>query len=249
MSRILILSDNREMLAYVFGLATRKPSANASFTYACSPGGLSDLADTLPGNALREIDVRAEGSALVLAYDLVLSIHCKQLFPPGVVSSVRCVNLHPGFNPYNRGWFPQVFSILNGLPAGATLHEMDAQLDHGRILGQREVELHRWDTSHSAYQRILAAEQALLEKHWDAVCQGTWSASQPSEEGNLNKLRDYRRLCGLDLEEVVTMGQAIDRLRALTHPPYRNAFFVDPVTGRRVYVQISLEPSEPSAGP
>ena len=46
-------------------------------------------------------------------FSLVISLHCKQLFPSQLVKAVRCINVHPGFNPYNRGWFPQVFSIIN----------------------------------------------------------------------------------------------------------------------------------------
>src|SRR5690349_163732 len=70
----------------------------------------------------------------VAAADVVISLHSKQIFPPGLVSGARCVNVHPGLNPFNRGWTPHVFSLVNGLPAGATIHEIDAEIDHGAII-------------------------------------------------------------------------------------------------------------------
>jgi methionyl-tRNA formyltransferase len=45
-------------------------------------------------------------SDLKESYHLILSFNCKQIFPADLVSSVTCKNVHPGFNPYNRGWFP-----------------------------------------------------------------------------------------------------------------------------------------------
>ena len=40
---------------------------------------------------------------------------------------------------------------------------------------------------------------------------------------------------------VKTLGSAIDLLRALTHDKYANAYFIDPMTGSKVYVKILLE--------
>ena len=41
------------------------------------------------------------------------------LFPRG------CINLHPAFLPYNRGNYPNVWSIVDKTPAGVTLHYID----------------------------------------------------------------------------------------------------------------------------
>ena len=53
------------------------------------------------------LNVHKQVSNITKNYNLVMSIHCKQLFPTELVNNVRCVNVHPGLNPYNRGWFPQ----------------------------------------------------------------------------------------------------------------------------------------------
>lgn len=185
------------------------------------------------------VNLKRDSGAIAADYELVFSVHCKQLFPPCLVRGVRCINLHPGLNPHNRGWYPQVFSIINGLPAGATLHEIDEQLDHGPIIDQEEVPIRAWDTSLTTYLRIQAAEVNLLRKNLLAVVSGTYTTRLPSSIGNVNLKADFRKLCQLDLSARMTMGDAINRLRALTHGDYANAYFEVP--DGKVYVQISLE--------
>ena len=190
------------------------------------------------------LNVRDENQMLIDNYDLVLSIHCKQLFPPQLVDGVRCVNVHPGLNPYNRGWFPQVFSIVTGLPSGVTIHEIDNELDHGPIITQREYKIQSWDTSGSAYQKIMNIEKELVLEWFTAIRDQTYLAVSPKEEGNLNYKNDFDLLKHIDLSEQGSFGDFINRLRALTHDDFRNAYFIDD-SGKKVFVKISLEPEEP----
>jgi methionyl-tRNA formyltransferase len=190
----------------------------------------------------RVMDIKNNVDHLAQHYDLIFSVHCKQIFPAILVKTVRCVNLHPGLNPYNRGWFPQVFSIMNGLPLGATLHEMDEGVDSGPVIAQKEVPVYAHDTSKTAYDRVIRAELDLLDAHLPAVLSGNYETFQPAE-GNYNSISDYRRLCEIPLDASATYGQVINHLRALTHEPYANAWFVD-ANGQRVYIKIALSPSE-----
>jgi len=173
---------------------------------------------------------------------LVLSLHCKQLFPAEMVKSIRCINVHPGYNPHNRGWFPQVFSILNNKKAGASIHEIDEQLDHGAIICQQEVQIEKWDTSLTAYLKIQDVEVQLLRENLTAILEGNYKTHVPIEEGNINLKKDFDSLCKIDLEKHVTMSKAIDYLRALTHGNYKNGYFIDENTGKKIYVTISLTP-------
>ena len=55
----------------------------------------------------KPINLKKQTEEFFDSYDLFLSLHCKQLFPDELVLNHRCINIHPGLNPYNRGWFPQ----------------------------------------------------------------------------------------------------------------------------------------------
>lgn len=173
-------------------------------------------------------------------YDLFLSLHCKQLFPDELVSNYRCVNIHPGLNPYNRGWYPQAFSIVNKQPVGVTIHEMDRELDHGPIIVQREVKIFENDTSIDVYKRIQNLEIEMLQEYLPQILMDNYDVKYCESEGNVNYKSDFDKLCQLDLNEKGTFRHFLDILRATTFPPYKNAYFIDE-KGERVWISINIE--------
>jgi len=234
-TRTLVVTDNPELLAAFQRLV--QEWVEHHFRYAHSFNNRNPAQLVQMGCA--SVNVKAEADRIIQDFDLVFSLHCKQIFPAKLVNAVRCVNLHPGLNPHNRGWFPQVFSILNGLPAGATLHEMVEEVDRGPVIAQQVVELRADDTSRTAYDRIQQAEIMLLEQWLPQVLMGDYTTTETSA-GNYNGIADFKALCPIDREETGTFGEFIDRLRALSHPPYRNAFFYDE-DGKRVYLTLQLD--------
>lgn len=230
-TRTLILTDN----PYACDLAFELNELYGDIEVFQSPNG------TL--KEIRQINVRKQTDHIISSYDLVISIHCKQLFPAKLVNGIRCINVHPGLNPHNRGWYPQVFSIINGLPSGVTIHEIDEDLDHGPIIAQQAYEIQSWDTSGSAYKKIMAIERALVLEHFVAIRDRNYEAITPSQQGNLNYKKDFEELREIDLNATATFGQVINRLRALTHDNFNNAYFSDPA-GNKVFVKITLEKSQ-----
>lgn len=74
----------------------------------------------------------------------------------------RIINIHPSLLPK----FPGLESWKQALAAGekvtgCTVHYVDAQIDHGEILGQREVPILPSDTPESLHVRIQIAEREL----------------------------------------------------------------------------------------
>lgn len=176
-------------------------------------------------------------------YDLFLSLHSKQLFPDELVMNYRCINIHPGLNPYNRGWYPQAFSIVNKQPVGVTIHEMDSELDHGPIIVQREVKIFESDTSIDIYKRIQNLEIEMLQEYLPQILSGDYNVKYSESEGNVNYQSDFNKLCQLNLDEKGTFRHFLDILRATTFPPYKNAYFVDE-KGEKVWVSINIDKDE-----
>jgi len=239
MKNVMVITDNVYLLKQ-FRALIKRLDLNAWFEFRSSPGKADN--SLMQVHELSYINLKEEWQEVVQSYDLVISIHCKQIFPAEMVRAVKCINVHPGLNPYNRGWYPQVFSIINSLPWGATIHEIDEKLDHGDIIIQEEMELHAWDTSLSAYNRVLDKEIQLLEKVLPQIVDGDYTTMKIPDEGNVNLKKDFKKLSLLDLNEKVTMKEAIDRLRALSHSGYNNAFFRDDY-GNKVYVLLKLKKS------
>jgi len=230
---LLVLTDNLQMLGEFRTRAVHH--RHTHFHYAFSPE--NEQADEFIRRGCFPLSVHKDLEQILHDYTKVLSIHSKQVFPAKLVNTLPCYNLHPGLNPYNRGWSPQVFSILNKLPLGATLHEMVEKVDAGPIIDQIEVKVESWDTSETAYAKVIAAECQLLDIHLGSILNSNYSARAPHKKGNFNTLSSFQALMPLDLNETATFGECIDRLRALSHPPYWNAYFIDE-NGRKVFVRV-----------
>jgi methionyl-tRNA formyltransferase len=237
--KILVISDNPFLINAFCKLTLNIPGVLVDF--ACTKGNVELLNDPSLAVKITPLNVKNEHEAIALQYDLIFSLHCKQLFPTELVRRVKCINVHPGYNPYNRGWFPQVFSILNNMPAGVTIHEIDEDLDHGPIIARRQIKINSWETSFDVYKKIQVLEVELLKECLPSILRGTYKTTMPEEDGNVNLKRDFNGLCKLDLEKTTTIKDAINQLRALTHGNYANAFFIDPESGSKVYVKISLQ--------
>lgn len=242
---ILVISDNGLQCKKFYELIRRKKidDLDVSFSWACSTYSSLKTIQDKAGLEFSVVDIKNPSSIteILKTYNLVISIHCKQLFPPELVNNIKCINVHPGYNPVNRGWYPQVFSIIHDTIVGATIHEIDEYVDHGNIIARMEVTKYSWDTSLELYKRILDAEMILLESYIETILYNEYKIVIPEEEGNLFLKKDFNQLCKIDLEELLTAKMLINKLRALTHEPYKNAYFIDEETGKRVFISINLE--------
>lgn len=237
MKKIFVVTDNKNIYKEFKRITKHK---DIKVEYFCSSKSNLLFSSEIKNKEVNILSLKKDYKKLIEEkYYLGFSCHSKQLFPSDLVNSILCINIHPGLNPYNRGWFPQVFSIINKLPAGATIHVMDEEIDHGEIIVQEEVFVESHDTSLDVYNKILLKEIELFEINIDHILNLEFNTKKPSFEGNYNSIQDYRNLCQIDLDKKVSMGEAIDYLRALTHLPYKNAYFIDE-NGKKIYISIDL---------
>jgi methionyl-tRNA formyltransferase len=159
------------------------------------------------------------------------------------IPSAGCLNLHPALLPYNRGANPNVWSIVEGTPAGVTLHYMTPGIDTGAIVAQREVETDFADTGKDLYERLEDAQVDLFREAWPEIEAGRAAATpQDDDAGTYHTTDEFKTLCELDPTETTTVQELLDRLRALTFQPYDNAYVE--LDGERYYVEVDLERAE-----
>ncbi|MHC0447281.1 dTDP-4-amino-4,6-dideoxyglucose formyltransferase [Flavobacterium sp. 3-218] len=240
--KILVISDNLLLCNEFEKIIETIEQPDISWDFAISP--FSDyklFSDSLVRSVcVRNLRDNKEITEICDTYDIVFSVHCKQIFPEELVSRVKCINIHPGYNPINRGWYPQVFAIINDYPIGATIHEIDIELDHGPIIDRAFVEKDAWDTSLSLYNKVVNLEIELVKKNIVSIVLDSYTTTEPETEGKIYLKKDFNELCEIKLDESQTVGQTINKLRALSHGDYKNAFFIDPTTGKKVFVNIEL---------
>jgi methionyl-tRNA formyltransferase len=229
MSKILVVTDNEILYE----------SIKEEFEGISNGDNLDVVTTSLP--SLEKIDLKDAHTVdrLIGIYDLVISLHCQQLFPKKLHESVRCVNIHPGYNPYNRGWYPQAFSIINKLPAGVTIHEINDNIDDGDIIVQKQIKLEETDTSFEGYNKILELEKQMIKEYLPLIISGKYKTSKPTEKGNLNFKEDYYNLCKLDLKNIATFEHHINILKALSHGEYKNAYYVNEL-GEKIFIKIEV---------
>jgi len=232
--KVFVLTDN-EIQYNNFKHLIDNLAINAEFDFFKSPKG------NFKNSRLDSFNIKDNHQFVIDNYDIVFSIHSKQIFPEVLVNSIPCINVHPGYNPYNRGWYPQVFAIIENNIIGATIHLMDKELDHGDIIARKVVRKYTWDTSESLYNRILEAEIELLKENLNNILTLNFKKQKPEEKGVLRLKKDFNNLCQIDMEKKGTFKEFYDYMRALTHGNYKNAYFFDPETGLKIYLEIKIK--------
>jgi len=190
----------------------------------------SNLDDEEVVESVRALDPDV-GVSLLFGY--ILRPSFLDIFPKGAL------NLHPAYLPYNRGAYPNVWSIVDGTPAGVTLHEIDEGVDTGDIWARRQVEVRPTDTGRSLYQRLEQAGLNLFQSAWPKWKNGELTPiNQSEEEGTKYYKDDVEKIDEIDLDAMYTGRELIDILRARTFPPHNGAYFVE--DGQKVYLRLEL---------
>jgi methionyl-tRNA formyltransferase len=186
---------------------------------------------------MRKIKELAPDIGISVLFDYIIRPDLLHLFPHGIV------NLHPSYLPFNRGQYPNVWSIIERTPCGTTLHYIDEQIDTGDIIAQKEVPIEPIDTGETLYRKLEAASVQLFKDTWPLLQSGKASrVPQNRPAGTYHRARDVETIDRIELEQTYRARDLIDILRARTFPPHRGAYFE--VNGRRVYLQLHLEHDE-----
>jgi len=83
----------------------------------------------------------------------------------------------------------------------------------------------------------------LFKNNWqDIVDNNIEAQDQNLDEGTTHYQRELEDLCELKMGENIKIGDFLERLRALSYPPYRTAYFER--YGRKYYVEINITPED-----
>jgi methionyl-tRNA formyltransferase len=161
------------------------------------------------------------------------------------------INLHPAYLPYNRGAFTNVWSIVDGTPAGATLHYIDTGVDTGDVIARSRVTVSPTDTGGSLYDKLENACIELFKGTWPQVASGNVpriAQSGPSfeGEGTSHRMKDVDAIDEIDLDASYKARDLINILRARTFPPYSGAYFTE--NDIRIYLRLQLLTEDELAG-
>ena len=120
------------------------------------------------GTALADLQSLRPDILVVVAYGRILPDDLLAVAPYGAV------NVHGSLLPKYRGRVPINWAIIKGeTETGATLHEMVAKPDAGRIVDQEKVAINPDDTAADVFARVTGAAAAVLDRSLPRLIDGT----------------------------------------------------------------------------
>jgi methionyl-tRNA formyltransferase len=126
----------------------------------------------------------------------------------------EAINLHPGYLPYNKGFYSYVWSVLDGTPAGVSLHRMNSEVDTGELISQARIRVELTDTGETLYKKHEDASISLFRHTWPSIVAGKYRLCAQRHTGTRHKIKETRALLQIDPHEKVKAIDLINRLRA-----------------------------------
>jgi methionyl-tRNA formyltransferase len=181
-----------------------------------------------PGSILEVIEKRRP--------EVVLSVGWPHLLGPEILAGAHFfLNSHPTLLPKYRGPNPWYHVIANGeTRSGVTLHRIDAGMDTGPILHQRDFPLSPFDTYRSLRAKTLALEPVVIREGLERVREGT-AAFRAQREEEASSYPGWRVPEDSRIDSARPLRDLVDAVRACD-PDAFPAFFEH--CGQRVYIRL-----------
>jgi methionyl-tRNA formyltransferase len=159
-----------------------------------------------------------------LAPDFIFSFYYRRMLSAELLAAARrgAYNMHGSLLPKYRGRVPVNWAVLNGeRETGATLHEMVAKPDAGRIVDQQAVTIGDDDLAVDVFRKVTDAAETVLKRSLPRLidgsavlraqdlARGSYFGGRKPEDGRIDWTKSAREVHNL--------------VRAVA-PPYPGAF-------------------------
>jgi len=180
--------------------------------------------------------------------EFIFSFYYRRMLSPQLLAAARrgAFNLHGSLLPKYRGRAPVNWAILKGeRETGATLHEMTARPDAGRIVDQQAVPIGPDDTAVEVFGRVTEAAETVLRRSLPKLLAGT--ANLRAQDLSRGSYFGGRRPEDGRIDWSRSAREIHDLVRAVA-PPYPGAFSGN-MKVLRTRLEPGLEPRRADPGP
>ncbi len=159
--------------------------------------------------------------------DILVVAYYPRILPPEEFEPQPTINLHPGLLPYNRGMYPHIWPLVDGSPAGVTIHYINAGIDTGDIIEQERIKV--TPTMTAGELETITQEKIfkLFKKVWPKIKRGIKGKKQRGG-GSFHLAKEITTIQEFDRDTIM-------RLRACTFKDRSYGYFLDE-NGNKVYV-------------
>ncbi len=179
-----------------------------------------------------------------LDIDYIISASWRSIVPKNILQLAKlgAVNMHNSLLPMFRGSYANSWPLYFGeTEAGVSLHYMTEKFDDGEVIGQEKFNIDPTDTAKEVWEKCNKAYMKMFEYLWPI--NDKWKEMSKKQKGQASfySIKDFENLNEIDTEKKVKIKDFINFLRSRSFEPYyRNAFYTDKKTGKKIYISINL---------
>lgn len=173
-----------------------------------------------------------------IAPDFLFSFYYRFMLAPPLLATARrgAFNMHGSLLPKYRGRVPINWAVLHGeTETGATLHEMIAKPDAGRIVEQQAVAVGADDQAVEVFRKVVGAAETVLRRCLTALEDG--NAILREQDLSLGAYFGARKPADGHINWVQPAREVHNLVRAVA-PPYPGAFTV--LNGKPLFIHRTL---------
>lgn len=128
--------------------------------------------------------------------DFIVSYGYSYIIKDKILSEYKnkIINLHISYLPWNRGAYPNIWSVIDNTPKGVTIHFIDEGVDTGDILFQKQIEFDEQETLFSSYCKLRQEIEDLFIDNWLKIKNFDFSPTkQDKTEGTFHLKKTSRK--------------------------------------------------------
>lgn len=128
--------------------------------------------------------------------DFIISYNYRFIVAKSIIDKMqeRIINLHISLLPWNKGSYPNLWSIIERTPVGVTIHRMSEGLDEGEVLVQKEVEFNETvETLSSSYDKLHSTIKCLFKENWVEIKNNRLLSTSQQGKGSKHTVLDTKQ--------------------------------------------------------
>lgn len=125
--------------------------------------------------------------------NMIISYNYNYIIDDEIIKYMRgnIINLHISYLPWNRGFSPNIWSFIDNTPKGVTIHQVDAGLDTGEIMFQKELFFAAENENFvTTYNELNKAIVKLFKQHWEEIINRKYILSEQKGKGSYHTKKD-----------------------------------------------------------
>lgn len=132
--------------------------------------------------------------------DFIISYNYRYIIKDDVINLMNneIINLHISYLPFNKGAYPNVWSILDDTQKGVTIHLIDKGIDTGDIIIQKKLNFDiEKETLKSSYELLHKEIQDIFKLNWEKIKERKITPQKQEGDGTIHYIKDFINLQSL----------------------------------------------------